>query len=92
MSPARPQFLLSPVPARVESGQALDFPEQEDKYPINEMDIRTSDIFIIAVLVVATAIASDIARHYAEIWVWGLFIGIVTFAYIAGLRRGIKRR
>jgi hypothetical protein len=56
------------------------------------MEIRTSDIFIIAGLVIAVAIATDIARHYAELWVFGSFFAIVVFSYLVGLRRGVKRK
>ena len=69
----------------------LDFPEQEREYPINQMDIRTSDIFILAGLVLAVAAAGDLARHYLEYGL-PLLVFIVIFAYTTGLRRGMKKR
>ncbi len=58
------------------------------------MDIHKSDIAIIAGLLLAVAIASDLAHLYPEyrFLAWGAVIGVVTFAYMTGLRRGIKRR
>ncbi len=61
---------------------------------MSEMDIRKSDIFIIAGLLLAVAVASDLAHLYPEyrFLAWGAVVGVVTFAYMTGLRRGIKRR
>ena len=56
------------------------------------MDIRKSDIFILVGLVLGAAAAVDLVRNYNKPQVWGLSIGIVVFAYMVGLRRGIKRR
>ena len=55
------------------------------------MDLRTSDIFILAGLVLTVAAAGYLARHYLGYGL-GLLVFLVIFAYTTGLRRGLKRR
>jgi hypothetical protein len=56
------------------------------------MGIRTSDILIIAGLVLGVALAADLTRQYSLLWLGGIFSGIVVFAYLTGFRRGATKK